>query len=167
MGFWSDLKNAAPHKAHSRGRELYAASISSIQKGNGLSSSELEEIGFKRCEVCYVTFGATFSGHFFPCLIIVSEFDHLSFGEHLPAVFACNKCVKTFNLDTALQRTKAEIVAIHAEEAAELKAVVRQKSTGIDERRAYSAHSLACGQERSRDGRGQQQSSLGRTLHIR
>ena len=98
MGFWNDLKNATPHRVHSRGRELYAANISSIQKGNGLGSSELEEIGFKKCEVCNITFGTTFSGGFFPCLIIVSESDHLSFGEHLPAVFACNMCVKTFKL---------------------------------------------------------------------
>ncbi len=125
MGFWNDLKNAGPHKAHARGRELFAASISLIQKGNGLSPSELAKIGFTRCEVCYVTFGAAFSNNSYPCLIQVSIFDHLSFGEHLPAVFACNNCVKTFNLDAALQRTEAQVAAVHAEQEAERVAAER------------------------------------------
>jgi peptidylprolyl isomerase len=126
MGFWNDLKNAAPHKAHSRGRELYAAEISSIEKAIGFNPSEHRDAELSKCEVCHVTFGATLSGNSYPCIVQVSIFDHLSFGKHLPAVVACNKCIDTFNLDIALERTEAKKAAIHAEQEAERKAAERR-----------------------------------------
>jgi len=109
MGFWSDLKNANPHKSLARGRELFSARISAIERLNSISASELKDTEIGKCEVCHVTFGAAFSGNSYPCIIQVSMFDHLSFGEHLPNVVACNKCVETFHLTEALQRTNIEI----------------------------------------------------------
>jgi DUF971 family protein len=116
MGFWNDLKNAAPHKGVARGHELYAARVNSIEHGAGLNPSDLKGAEIK-CEVCHMRFGAAFSKSSYPCIVQVSMFDHLSFGEHLPTVVACNKCVETFDLDTARQRTKAENAEAERSEA--------------------------------------------------
>jgi len=115
MGFWSDLKNAAPHKGVARGRELHAARISSIVHESDVSPSDLVNAGIKQCEVCRVIFGAALSRDSYPCVVKISVFDHLSFGEHLPVVIACNKCVETFGLETARLRTEKEVAEVMAE----------------------------------------------------
>jgi hypothetical protein len=109
MGFWNDLKNASPNKGVARGRELHAARIRSITSLKDETREAIDQgIDIPKCEVCHATFGAAFFKDAYPCGVSISPFDHLSFGENPPNFFLCNKCVETFDLVGALQRTKAE-----------------------------------------------------------
>ncbi len=103
MGFWSDLKNAGPHKGVARGRELSAARIRSITP-----APELRSQGVKKCEVCHATFGALFFKEAYPCVVSISPLDHLSFGDKPPNYIVCNKCVETFDLIRTQLLSEAE-----------------------------------------------------------
>ncbi len=92
MGFWKNLKDAAPQKSHARATEVHKAGIQEMLPFPPEVSSM---VAGKVCSICKATFGAAFAKDRTAYSVTVTPGSKLSFQEG-DGMIVCNKCVEHF-----------------------------------------------------------------------
>jgi hypothetical protein len=90
MGFWSELKNANPHRTMARGNELAMSIITSMAPIH----DKLDGSG-EICSVCRAKFGSVGFKNVQPYTVTVNSSTPLTFANSSDLI-VCAKCIEVF-----------------------------------------------------------------------